>query len=169
MNAAAAPSAHVCTAIHQRSSRVVVWHLVGPQGCGKGLFAAAAAQVITARRVSAVHLTADELVQEFSGNPERIAQYLNQPLVVLLETNLWEPGEHPRHWMRGDRLIDLTDYSATRDRRPGLDRLLVKAMLDHPCSSVNRLREEVKNQYSRLHRSMLDLSAIASQRPGGAA
>lgn len=169
MTAAAAPSAHVCTTNQARRAGFQVWHLVGPQGCGKTLFAQAAIDVIMARNTAAVSLSAFDLQGEFSGNPARIAQYMSGPLVLLLDTHLWEPGEHPRHWVKGDRLIDLTDYASTRHRRPGLERMLVKAMLDQPTRSVEHLRTEVKAQYGSLARSMLDLSAIASRRPGATA
>lgn len=122
-----------------------------------------------ARKTAAVTLSAWELEQEFAGNPARIAQYMRSPLVLLLETHLWESGEHPRHWMRGDRLIDCTHYAFTRNRRPGLERMLVKAMLDQPSRSVEALRTEVKAQYEGLRRSMLTLSAIATRRAGAAA
>lgn len=167
MSAAAAPSAHVCTPARRPGFHV--WHLVGPQGCGKGLFAQAATEVIMARKAAAVTLSAWELEQEFAGNPARIAQYMRSPLVLLLETHMWEVGEHPRHWMRGDRLIDCTDYLTSRARRPGLDRLLVMAMLDKPTRGVDQLRSEVKEQYAGLARSMVNLSDLATQRPRGAA
>lgn len=146
-----------------------VWHLVGTQGCGKGAFAQAAIDVIKSQGQSAVWLESGEINAQFDGNLDQVAQSVTVPLVVLLETNEWEIGEHPRYWVRGDRIIDLTHYSTSIQRRPGIDRMLVLAMLKQPTLSMDYLISQAKIQYSDLQRSMLNLTGIATQRAGGAA
>lgn len=153
---------------HQRLG-FEIWHLVGPHACGKSLFARQAVEVITSRGQTAVWLESGEMTEAFEGNPARVAEGLTVPLVILLEANDWELGEHPRYWMQGDRVIDLTHYATSIQRRPGLDRLLVLAMLKQPTLSMDYLISQAKTQYCDLQRSMLDLSGIATQRAGGAA
>ena len=107
-----------------------VWHLVGPQVCGKTRWAREAEQVIADHGGCAYLMDVHSFGVEFDGNPERVADAVPGITVLLLEHNDTPVGALPQHYMRGERVLDLTDYLTAR--RPGVYALQTRLRLENP-------------------------------------
>ena len=107
-----------------------VWHLVGPQACGKTRWAREAEQVIADHGGCAYLMDVHSFGLEFTGNPERVADAVPGITVLLLEHNDTPTAALPPHYMRGERVIDLTDYLTAR--RPGVYALQTRLRLENP-------------------------------------
>lgn len=119
----------------------MVWHLIGPQGCGKTTFADVAAGVISAMGGVSYHTEATEFAGH-GGNPERIADICPGLTVLLIEGNVPRSDGMPMHHMWGDRVIDLTYYLYTR--HPAAVTLALKLRLEHPQWSEARVLTQAK-------------------------
>ena len=126
----------------------VVWHLVGPQGCGKTLYANSCIEAIKKLGGVGARVESHDFQLYFGGNPERLAEDYFQGLTVLMiEDNMTRPGGTPPHYMQGDRIIDLTDYLPIR--RPGIEGIQAKIRLNEPTWPEDMVQAQAKHQYER--------------------
>ncbi len=136
-----------------RNDKYVVWHLCGPQGCGKTTFAATARQVVQAHGGYAMDLDSHTFSCYFDGNPERVFDEVPQLTVLMLEDNTDRTGSgryRPSHYMRGDKVIDLSTYLTSIERRPEIGRVLVGTLLANPKWSGESAKWFAKQNYERL-------------------
>lgn len=125
-----------------------VWHLSGPQGCGKSMFAATAAEVINAHGGHARWFDADTLHSYFAGNPERVRDVYPDLTVLMIEDHA--ESSAPRYYMNGERIIDLSTYAESLQRRPAVGKLLTLALLKNPTWRGIDAMLHVKVHYDRL-------------------
>lgn len=108
-----------------------VWHLAGPQGSGKGLWARAEVRTLAAKGLTACHMDVHTFETVYAANPARIVDELGHIDVLMLESN-WtgatsmqrRPGrpalhpkptgtsKHPPHHMAGDRVLRFPNAAA---------------------------------------------------------
>lgn len=125
-----------------------VWHLAGPPGCGKSLFAETAMQVIAEHGGHAVHICAEDLAALHGGNPERLIDQHPGTTVLIIEDNT--ESSAPRHYMNGERIIDLSTYAVSIQRRPAVGKLLTLTLLKQPTWRDIDAMVHVKAHYDRL-------------------
>lgn len=132
----------------RKPANYVVWHLIGPQGCGKTLYANSCIEAIKKLGGVGARVESDEFQLYFGGNPERLAEdYFQGMTVLMIEDYMTAPGGTPPHYMRGDRIIDLTDYLPIR--RPGIEGIQTKIRLNQPDWPEDMVQAQAKHQYER--------------------
>lgn len=132
----------------RRNVQYAVWHLIGPQGCGKSTFATAAEQAIADRCGQALWLDAHTLDRAYDGNPERVLDEYPGLTVLMVEDNA--ERKVPRNYMQGDKVIDLDNYLPSASRRPLVGKLLTLSLLQNPTWSAQQATLHVKMHYDRL-------------------
>lgn len=125
-----------------------VWHLAGPPGCGKSMFAATAAEVINAHGGHARWFDTGTLRSYFDGNPERVRDVYPDLTVLMIEDQA--ESSTPRYYMNGERIIDLSTYAESLQRRPALGTLLTLALLKNPSWRGIDATLHVKVHYEKL-------------------
>lgn len=86
---------------------VPVWHLVGPQGCGKTTYASHLAQILAALcGYSAVCIDAFDFRREFEGRPDRLTDTYGRVGLLMVEhmVDLHDSAALP-FAMKGDRVL----------------------------------------------------------------
>ena len=132
----------------RKPASYVVWHLFGPQGCGKTIYANSCIEAIKKLGGIGARVESHEFQLYFGGNPERLAEdYFQGMTVLLIEDYMTRPGGTPPHYMRGDRIIDLTDYLP--NRRPGIEGIQTKIRLNQPDWPEDMVQAQAKHQYER--------------------
>ncbi|PIF29397.1 hypothetical protein CLU88_4326 [Acidovorax sp. 56] len=124
----------------------VVWHLIGPQACGKTRYAQACIAAIQKLGGVGTRMETYEFEGIFGGNPERVAEEWPGLTVLMIENNMTQAGRTPPHYMLGDRIIDLTHY--LHNRRPGIEGIQVKLRLNQPGWDEQMVQVQAKHQYS---------------------
>lgn len=125
----------------------MVWHLIGPQGCGKTRYAEACIAAIHKLGGLGVWMDSYAFQHGYSSNPERIADHYPGLTVLMIEDNTTPAGGTPPHFMQGDRVIDLTDYAL--NRRPGIEGIQAKIRLHQPNWPEDMVQVQAKHQYER--------------------
>ncbi|MCE1194092.1 MAG: hypothetical protein LWW96_18245 [Acidovorax sp.] len=131
----------------RKPATYVVWHLIGPQGCGKTRYAEACIAAIHKLGGLGVWMDSYAFQRGYSANSERIADHYPGLTVLMIEDNKTLPGGTPPHYMQGDRVIDLTDYLPVR--RPGIEGLQTKIRLNQPNWPEDMVQVQAKHQYER--------------------
>lgn len=130
----------------RKPASYVVWHLIGPMGCGKTIYANHCIEAIKKLGGVGARVESHEFQTYFGGNPERLAEdYFRQMTVLMIEDNMTRAGDTPPHYMRGDRIIDLTDYLP--NRRPGIEGIQTKIRLNQPEWPEAKVQVQAKHQY----------------------
>lgn len=132
----------------RRNVQYAVWHLIGPQACGKSLFAAVAEQAVADQCGQALWLDVHTLERTYEGNPERVLDEYPGLTVLMVEDNAERTA--PRHYMQGDTVINLDGYTTAVQRRPQVGRLIASALLQNPTWSGQQAMLHVKVHYARL-------------------
>lgn len=132
----------------RRNVQYAVWHLIGPQACGKSTFAAAAERAVADHGGQALWLDVHTLDRVYGGNPERVLDEYPGLTVLMVEDNAERPA--PRHYMQGDTVIDLGGYTTSVQRRPQIGLLVARALLQNPTWSGQQAMLHVKLHYDQL-------------------
>lgn len=131
----------------RKPATYVVWHLIGPQGCGKTRYAEACIAAIHKLGGLGVWIDSYAFQRGYSSNPERIADHYPGLMVLMIEDNTTPAGGTPPHFMQGDRIIDLTGYLPIR--RPGIEGIQAKIRLNQPNWPEDMVQVQAKHQYER--------------------
>lgn len=131
----------------QRNALYAVWHLIGPQACGKTRYAEATIAALRKLGCVGARMESHEFQRLYSSNPERVADDNPGLKVLMIEDNTTRPGDTPPHFMQGDRIIDLTDYLPIR--RPGIEGIQAKIRLNQPNWPEDTVQAQAKHQYER--------------------
>jgi hypothetical protein len=123
----------------------VVWHLIGPQACGKTRYAQACIEAIQKLGGVGTRMETYEFEGYFESNPERVVEAWPGLTVLMIENNRTQSGCTPPHYMLGDRIIDLTHYLP--NRRPGIEGIQVKLRLHQPGWDEQMVQAQAKHQY----------------------
>lgn len=129
----------------RKPATYVVWHLIGPPACGKTRYAESTVAAIHKLGGMAARMETYEFQGYFEGNPERVAEEYPGLTVLMIEDNMTRPGGTPPHYMKGDRIIDLTGYLPIR--RPGIEGIHAKIRLNQPKWKEDMVQAQAKHQY----------------------
>ncbi|MES2925707.1 MAG: hypothetical protein V4843_02765 [Pseudomonadota bacterium] len=131
----------------RKPATYVVWHLIGPQACGKTRYAETTIAAIRKLGGAGARMESHEFQTLYGSNPERVADEYPGLTVLMIEDNMTRPGGTPPHYMQGDRIIDLTDYLPIR--RPGIEGIQAKIRLNEPTWPEDMVQAQAKHQYER--------------------
>jgi len=137
-----------------------VWHLIGAQGTGKGVWARAEVRALAAKGLTACLMDVVSFEKLYAANPARVIDDLGPIHVLMLESNRDLTGTPP-HCMAGDRVLrfptaasrklvaDLVAASEAETRRPGITALYDQLRAWYPQWSEERLVEAAKGMWTR--------------------
>ena len=123
----------------------LVWHLIGPQACGKTRYAETCIAAVRKLGGVGARMESHEFQTLYGGNPERVAEDYPGLSVLMIEDNMTRAGDTPPHYMRGDRVIDLTNYLPIR--RAGIEGIQTKIRLNQPEWPEDKVQAQAKHQY----------------------
>lgn len=129
----------------RQPANYVVWHLIGPQACGKTRYAETCIAAVRKLGGVGARMESHEFQTLYGGNPERVAEDYPGLSVLMIEDNMTRAGDTPPHYMRGDRVIDLTNYLPIR--RAGIEGIQTKIRLNQPEWPEDKVQAQAKHQY----------------------
>lgn len=129
----------------RKPATYVVWHLIGPMACGKTRYAEATVAALCKLGGVGARMESSEFQRFYGSNPERVSEEYPGLTVLMLEDNETPQGGTPPHYMRGDRIIDLTGYLPIR--RPGIEGIQAKIRLNEPDWPEDKVQAQAKHQY----------------------